>query len=113
MTEIWLDVTTAAGTAYGAGPITTATEWTQRRVLDQAGEFSFSMPATDPQAALLENRRYVHCYGVVDDAVTELGSGIIDRIDTRVEDPTMLMVSRFCAWAAVAPPIMAAIEKAP
>jgi len=93
MTQIWLDVTTAAGTAYGAGPITTATEWRQRRVLDKAGEFSFSMPASDPQAALLANRRYVHCYGVVDDAVTELGSGIIDRIETRVEDPAVLQVS--------------------
>ncbi|NLE96408.1 MAG: hypothetical protein GX596_00250, partial [Propionibacterium sp.] len=90
---MWIDVTNAAGTRYGSGPIITATNWTQAAKLDAAGEFYFSMPASDPQAALLAQRRVVHCYEAVDGVATEIGAGVIAKVEVSPDAPTMLRVS--------------------
>ncbi len=90
---MWIDVTNAAGTPYGDGPITTATHWTNSAAIDKAGRFAFTMPATDPRAALLQNLRYVYCYEMVGGVATLLGAGIIDKRALAVGDPTMLTVS--------------------
>ncbi len=90
---MWIDVTNAAGTPYGDGPITTATHWTNGAAIDKAGRFAFTMPATDPRAALLQNLRYAYCYEMVGGVATLLGAGIIDKRALAAGDPTMLTVS--------------------
>ncbi|NLD42662.1 MAG: hypothetical protein GX657_04115, partial [Chloroflexi bacterium] len=88
-----MDIEDAAGNRLGAGPITSAAEWRSSPRLDEAGEFSFSMPAADPQAALLANRRIARCWAVVDGAVKQISAGIIDTIEVEPGEPTMLRVS--------------------
>ena len=77
--EFWVDIEDAAGNRLGAGPITTATEWQSTPRLDEAGTFAFSLPASDPKAALLANKRVARCWGIVDGAVREIGALIADR----------------------------------
>lgn len=91
--KIWIDVEDQNGIRYGDGPITTAVAWQSTARLDQAGTFSFQMPAADPRAALLANRRYVRCWSY-DSELVEEGRGIIERIRVVPGDgPTMLEVS--------------------
>lgn len=94
--QIWIDVENASGVRYGNGPISTAVQWTTELRLDQAGGFSFTMPAADPQAALLANKRYVRCWSQQEGrAKQQEGYGIIDRIRRlpSTGGPTMLEVS--------------------
>ena len=91
--DFWIDVEDAAGQRLGAGPITTATDWQHTRRLDAAGAFSFSIPASDPAAALLAQRRIVRCRGLVNGVVTELGAGVIEQVERRIGEPTMVSVS--------------------
>jgi len=84
--RFWVDITDSDGTAYGAGPIWTATRWTNTARMDRAGTFAFEMPASDPRAAIIQAKREAHCYTIIDGAVTEVGAGIIDRIDV-LEQP--------------------------
>lgn len=91
--EFWIDVEDSAGNKLGDGPITTATQWQSTARLDEVGEFAFSMPANDPRAALLQPKRIVRCWAILDDAVTEIGAGIIDQISVTVNDPLELRVS--------------------
>lgn len=79
--RFWIDVTDSDGVRYGQGPITTATRWTNTARMDRAGTFSFEMPAGDPKTAMVQAKREAHCYTLVDGAVTEVGAGIIDRIE--------------------------------
>jgi len=89
---LWIYVTDSSGNRYGP-PILTATNWQSTRRLDRAGSFSFEMPAGDSRAAYLALKREVHAYAIVNDAVTEIGAGIIDEIQTIAGDPPMLRVS--------------------
>lgn len=93
--HIWIDVEDASGNRYGDGPITTATQWRSIRRLDAAGGWSFRMPAGDPRAALLRNKRVVRCWSADYTGVVERGAGIIDTIEIEpsVDGPTMLSVS--------------------
>jgi len=90
--SIWIYITDSAGTKYGP-PILTATDWQSTRRLDRAGSFAFDMPAGDWRAQYLGLKREVHAYAIVNDAVTEIGAGIIDRIETIAGDPPMLHIS--------------------
>lgn len=102
MAEMWIDVENASGTRYGDGPIRTATGWTSTRRLDRAGEFSFTMPASDPRllcadgTALLQHKRVVRCWAADENGIREKGAGIIDTIEWSVDanGATMLTVSR-------------------
>jgi len=83
--EYWIDVEDGSGNTLGSGPIASSYTWTSHPRLDNAGDFVFEMPAGDPKAAALANKRYVRCYGVVGGAVTELApAGIIDTIERAV-----------------------------
>lgn len=101
MAEMWIDVENASGTRYGDGPIRTATSWTSTRRLDRAGEFSFTMPASDPRllcsdgTALLQHKRVVRCWAADADGIREKGAGIIDTIEWNVDasGATMLTVA--------------------
>lgn len=95
MPSIWIDVEDASGTKYGQ-PITTATNWQSTRRMDAAGTFAFTMPASDPRAALLAHKRIVRCWEMGADGVIERGCGIIDHVEKAIGDgkgPTMLVVS--------------------
>ena len=91
--EFYIDVEDAAGNRIGSGPITTATSWKSTPKLDAAGTFSFEVPATDPKAVHLVNRRIVRCKAILNGAVTELGAGIIDNVSLSLGNPSMLTVS--------------------
>lgn len=82
--EFWIDIQAGDGTKYGAGPIGTATGWETTARLDRAGRFSFEMPAGDPQAALCQAKREAWCWAIVGGAVTLIGAGIIDQLETQV-----------------------------
>ena len=92
---MWINIEQSDGTKYGDGPITTATSWVSRPRLDKPGKFSFRCPVGEHQAAEIVAKRHVHCYGIVNGAVAELGvGGIIDSIETIVEgDSPYLLVS--------------------
>lgn len=91
--EFWIDVEDASGNKLGEGPITTAMQWQSTPRLDEAGEFSFAMPANDPRSLLLQPKRIVRCWALLDGAVTEIGAGIIDQISVTVGDPLEMHVS--------------------
>lgn len=92
MARIWIDVEDASGNKLGDGPITTASEWQYRPTLDGAGTFSFTMPAGDPRAALLSNKRIAHAWMEEAGTITDVGAGVIDEIDLQAGEPTMLRV---------------------
>lgn len=91
--DFWIDIENSTGVRYGPGPIRTATGWRHTPRLDGAGDFSFSMPASDPMSRHLANKRIVRCWGIKDGKVTELGAGIIDKIALTRGTPSMLTVS--------------------
>lgn len=82
--QFFIDITNASGTRYGAGPIASASYWKSTKRVDAIGDFEFAMPASDEKASLIQARRYATCYAILDEAgPTEVGSGIIDRIELR------------------------------
>lgn len=85
--RFYIDITNAAGTRYGDGPIASARYWRSTAKVDQVGDFEFAMPAADEKATLIQARRYVTCYAILDEAgPTEVGSGIIDRVELRADE---------------------------
>ena len=90
--EIWIDIEDAAGSRYGDGPITTASEWQSLRRLDGAGTFAFTMPASDPRSNLLGNKRVARCWSERNGVIKEVGAGIIDQIEIAPGEPTTLRV---------------------
>ena len=81
MTAFWIDIESQYGVKIGT--IRTAQEWRQVRRLSRAGEFSFTMPAGDPQAALIVRKRVARCFTIQAGTLVEVGSGIIGRIGHR------------------------------
>lgn len=81
MMQLWIDVEDAAGVRQGDGPISNVIEWQSTQRLDAAGVFSFTMPASDPRAALLAPKRVVRCWGADGEKISEQGAGIIDKIE--------------------------------
>lgn len=95
MSNFWIDVENAAGIKQGDGPIISAEYWESVVRLDRAGTFSFSMPASDNRAAIVQPKLVARCYARVQDNVTEIGAGIIDKITLTIgaQGQTMLVVS--------------------
>lgn len=93
--QLRIDVLDASNNKLGSGPITSATQWKNIPRLDKGGDFSFRMPASDPRAALIQPKRVVQCYAMVDGAMTLQGSGIVDQIHLSGDgaNPTYLDVS--------------------
>jgi hypothetical protein len=89
--KIWIDVEDSAGVKLGDGPITSAIYWENTDRLDRAGAFRFSMPASDPRAALIQPKRVVRCWGMVGSTPTEQGSGIIDKVTIRLEGNVVML----------------------
>ena len=91
--EIWITIKNVAGTIVGPGPITTATNWKQESRVDEAGSFSFDMPASDDKWQDIVSNGTVKCYGLVGGAVTMLGAGVVEQIDEMPGDPSMIHIS--------------------
>lgn len=91
---MWIDVENSSGLRLGA--ITTARRWNCVRKLDGAGTWSFEMPASDRQSALLSSKRIVRCWTREKDILKEIGVGVIDEITVKPstdQSPAMLLVS--------------------
>ena len=69
-----------------AGPITSASGWTSTSRMDRAGTFSFEMPASDSKRSLIEPLRIVRCYATVAGSWQEVGAGVVDLIETAIDD---------------------------
>lgn len=80
---IEIEITDRNGNRYGDGPIITAENWEHTVVLDGAGSGQFSMPAGDPRAALVQQRRYARAYGYVSGVRTLLDELIVTTRETR------------------------------
>lgn len=83
----YIDITNSSGTRYGGGPITSASYWRSTARVDRIGGFEFAMPASDEKAAEIQHRRYAYCYAIIEgEGPIPVGSGIIDRIETRPDN---------------------------
>jgi hypothetical protein len=84
-----IDIENAAGVKQGSGPITSATHWRYTARLDEAGDFSFEMPASDPKAALVQKKMIARAYALLGPAGglrVEVGAGIIDQIERQPDE---------------------------
>ncbi len=75
-----------AGVPYGPGPITTMQGIASSELLDRAGRVAFTMPLTDPRAAIVQAKRIMRARGMLSGAVTDIATGIIDRLTVRAND---------------------------
>jgi hypothetical protein len=78
--QYFINVENSSGARLGSGPITSAQYWRSTFSMDQAGMFETAIPLADPAAAQLANERVLRCFAVLQDGVTEVGSGVIDDI---------------------------------
>ncbi len=81
--QFLIDVSDGNLNRIGDGPIASATRWRSTTRMDRSGDFVCTIPAGDPKAALIERKRIVTCYALLNGVRTALGGGIIDSIDTR------------------------------
>jgi hypothetical protein len=89
MTVFELFVENSSGTVLGA--IGTASKWNHTKRLSAAGTIDWTMPAADPNGAVLESSaiRVVRCYSVQNSQRVEFGSGIVRRRAVRGADTTL------------------------
>jgi hypothetical protein len=84
--RIWLDVQ-ITGTTTGEGPIVEVESFASRARLNRAGDWTATLPATDPRAAeLLTPRRSVLAYAMINNTPTLIGAGVIDTLTTQLRD---------------------------
>ena len=89
----WVDICAADGTTkQGDGPIVSLTDLKYTARLDKPGSFDLTMPCADPRVQYLKSKEILRAYGIVNGAITELGSGIIDQLVTTAGTPPMLEV---------------------
>jgi len=89
----WIDIEDSAGNKLGDGPLTTVNSWRHAPQLSRAGSFEFSVSAADPRVNLIQNKRIVRCYALVNGAIAEMGAGVIDKIQLEAGPPAMLRIS--------------------
>ncbi len=86
-----IDIEDSAGNRLGSGPLASASRWRYTARMDQAGEFSFTMAATDPQRDVVQKKRIARAWALLGDTWTEVGAGVIDNIQRRPQrDGTVL-----------------------
>jgi len=95
MTEFFVDIEDSSGNKLGGGPITSAAQWRYTARMDRAGEFEFTMPASDPKAFVVQKKRIARAFALINDEWVEVGAGIIDSISKqpRADGLTELHVS--------------------
>lgn len=90
--EFYINIENNAGQVLGDGPITSASGWTYTARMDRAGSFSFSVPASDPKATLVQRKRVARAYALLGNTWTEVGAGIIDTIERQPQpDGTVIL----------------------
>ena len=62
--QFYIDVLDVQGNKLGSGPITSASGWRSTARMDRAGDFSFTLPASDDKAALIQEKRRVRCMAI-------------------------------------------------
>lgn len=76
--RLWIDVSDAAGTRLGAGPVANVTSASITRKLDGVGALSVETPLTDPEALrLLDNERRIALWYEIDGQQRQIGRGIV------------------------------------
>lgn len=91
-TTFFVDIEDSAGNRLGSGPLQSAAGWQYTARMDQAGEFRFTMAATDAQAAVVTKKRIARAWALVGGVWTDVGAGIIDNIVRRPQrDDTVLL----------------------
>ena len=106
--RFYVDVEDSAGNKLGSGPITSATDWRVRAVMDGAGDWSFKAPLADVKLAQATPRRYAHIYALLAGGYAWVGGGPIDSIRTEISDAGIVMATvsgsdllRELAWRSV------------
>lgn len=90
--ECYVDILNLSSVRYGSGPLTQLVFYEQVLRMDQAGEFSFEVAASDPQIGELQPLRVVRAYAWLDGSWVEIGSGIIEAIERRINsDGTVVL----------------------
>ena len=89
--QFWIDVETVSG-SIGSGPIKTALNWESTIRLSRAGEFSTSIPASDPRTALIHPKRILRCYAIINSVRTLIGAGIVDKIQRNITADGILIL---------------------
>jgi hypothetical protein len=85
--NFYIDIEDSAGTKLGPGPIDSAAKWTYTARLDKAGNFSFEMPAQDPNAQLVQRKRKARAWAMLREGVwTEVGAGLVDNIQRKPDE---------------------------
>ncbi len=80
--NFFVDILDASGNKLGKGPLATVEQWSSTKRMDRAGDFSFSLPASDPSASVIDKKLIARCYAVEASGIIQVGAGIIDRVET-------------------------------
>lgn len=92
MTQFYVDIENSSGSRLGSGPLTSVANWQYTARMDQAGEFRFTMAATDPQVGIVAKKRVARAWALVGGVWTDVGAGIVDNIVRRPQrDGTVLL----------------------
>jgi hypothetical protein len=88
MASFWVDVWNKARTTF-YGAIYSASQPAFSWALDASAEWSFQMPAGDPNCAFLVNKRLVEAYTESASGARIIGTGIIESIDLDAAGETL------------------------
>jgi hypothetical protein len=80
--NFFVDIIDSSGAKLGKGPLSTVEQWSSKVRMDRAGEFSFSLPASDPSASVIDEKLIARCYAIEAGGIIKVGSGVIDKIET-------------------------------
>jgi len=90
---IEIDVESAPGVVTGPGPITEIQSFRTVNRLNQAGSWTMTLPATEPQADLLTAQATVMGHVIINGVKTFLGGGAIDNMRKRVDNTGRLLLT--------------------
>ena len=94
MLEFYVDIENNAGVKQGSGPLTSVSSWKYTARMDAAGDFSCTFAATDSVAEEVVIKRVLRAWANLDGVWTEVGAGIVDNIERRVQpDGTVIMTA--------------------
>ena len=90
--DFWIDIEDSAGVKQGSGPLRAA--WYEvERSLSRTGFFDFEVSPADPNIAALQVKRIAVCRYVDADGTEQVfGAGIVEEIDTRVDEEGLVRV---------------------
>src|SRR3972149_7038187 len=81
----WLDIEETNGDRVGPGPLRSAVSFEVTHRLDAAGKFKLKASLSEARASMVQAKRRVRAWGLVDGTVTDLGAGIIDKIGVDID----------------------------